>query len=78
MSYFDSDTLKIGDIVEHHTQREGYPEQQGAGLLTRLNKIGTRPEFNLWEVKFFSGDTFEILEEYLKKIQGTVDTSERV
>jgi len=76
MSYSDTGTLKVGDIVEHNARREGYPEQQGVGLLTRLNKIGTRPEFNLWEVKFFSGDTFEILEEYLKKIQGIVDTNE--
>jgi len=76
MSCFDTDTLKVGDIVEHDAQRGGYPEEQGAGLLIRLNKKGTQPEFNLWKVKFFSGSTFEILEEYLKKIQGTIDTSE--
>ena len=76
MSYFDTDTLKVGDIVKHHTQHKDYPKQQGPGLLTRLNKIGTRPQFNLWEVKFFSGNTFEILEEYLKKIQGIVDNNE--
>jgi hypothetical protein len=35
--------------------------------------MGSRPQFNLWKVEFFNGQTFEILEEYLKKIQGGVD-----
>ena len=75
MSCFDADTLKVGDIVEHDTPPDD-PAVQGAGLLARLNKKGSRAELNLWEVKFFNGSTFEILEEYLKKIQGIVDTNE--
>ena len=62
--------------MEHDTQHKDSPEQQGAGLLARLNKKGSRAELNLWEVKFFNGHTFEILEEYLKKIQGAVDSDE--
>jgi|TARA_R110000824_G_scaffold54474_1_gene150373 hypothetical protein len=73
MTSSNDTALKVGDIVEHSTQHEDYPEPQGTGLLTRLNKIGSRPEWNLWKVKFFNGQTFEILEEYLKKIQGAVD-----
>ena len=74
MSYSNAGRLRVGDIVAHHTQREDYPEQQGPGLLARLNKKGSRAKLNLWEVKFFNGHTFEILEEYLKKIQGAVDS----
>ena len=76
MNYSDTKKLKVGDIVEHDTQHEDYPEQQGPGLLARLNKKGSRSDWDLWEVKFFNGCTFEILGEYLKKIQGTVDSSE--
>jgi len=65
--------LSVGDIVEHHTPHRDSPQQRGQGLLTRLNKKGSSPQFNLWKVEFFNGQTFEILEEYLKKIQGGVD-----
>jgi hypothetical protein len=76
MNYSDTQKLKVGDIVEHDTQYQDYPEQQGPGLLAKLNKKGSRSDWNLWEVKFFNGHTFEILEEYLKKIQGTIDSIE--
>jgi hypothetical protein len=73
MTSSKSRTLQIGDIVEHDTRREGYPVAQGKGLLTRLIKKGSDTDRNLWEVRFFGGTTFEILEEYLKKIQGALD-----
>ena len=73
MSYSNTGSLRVGDIVEHDTP-PGDPAVQGAGLLARLNKKGSRADLNLWEVKFFNGNTFEILEEYLKKIQGAVDS----
>ena len=76
MSSSNTGSLRVGDIVEHDTQHKDSPEQQGPGLLARLNKKGSRAELNLWEVKFFNGNTFEILEEYLKKIQGAVDSDE--
>ena len=76
MNYSDTKKLRVGDIVEHDTRHEDYPAQQGPGLLTRLNKKGSRAQWNLWEVKFFNGQTFEMLEEYLKKTQGTVDSHE--
>jgi|TARA_Y100000310_G_scaffold196157_1_gene196204 hypothetical protein len=69
--------LRVGDLVEHDTQHEGYPHEEGPGLLVRLSKRGSSPELNLWEVKFFTGETFEMLEEYLKKIQGAIDTNGR-
>jgi|TARA_Y100000034_G_scaffold63492_1_gene76799 hypothetical protein len=75
MNYSDKKKLKVGDIVEHETS-PGDPAVQGPGLLTRLNKKGSRAQWNLWEVKFFNGSTFEMLEEYLKKTQGTVDSHE--
>lgn len=74
MNYSDTKNLRVGDLVEHDTQHRDYPEDQGRGLLARLSKKGSQPERNLWEVKFFNGNTFEILEEYLKKIQGAVDS----
>ena len=69
-------TLRVADIVEHNARREGYPNEQGKGLLIRLVKKGSQRGHNLWEVRFFSGVTFEILEEYLKKVQGVLDTDE--
>jgi hypothetical protein len=69
--------LHVGDIVEHDTRREGEPSVQGKGLLTRLVKKSPHAERNLWEVRFFAGATFEILEEYLKKIQGALDFEKR-
>ena len=76
MSSSNTGSLHVGDIVEHDTQHKDYPEQQGPGLIARLNKEGSRPEWKVWEVKFFNGHTFEILEEYLKKIQGAVDSND--
>jgi hypothetical protein len=70
-------TLQVGDIVEHDTRQEGYPSVQGKGLLTRLVKKSPHADHNLWEVRFFAGATFEILEEYLKRIQGALDFEKR-
>tara|TARA_Y100000296_G_C4960596_1_gene150764 strand:+ start:112 stop:339 length:228 start_codon:yes stop_codon:yes gene_type:complete len=75
MNSSDTGSLHVGDIVEHDTPPDDRAVQ-GAGLLARLNKKGSRAELNLWEVKFFNGNTFEILEEYLKKIQGALDSDE--
>jgi hypothetical protein len=69
--------VQVGDIVEHDTRREGNPSVQGKGLLTRLVKKSPHTERNLWEVRFFAGATFEILEEYLKRIQGVLDFEKR-
>ena len=77
MTSSKSSILHIGDIVEHDTPRDGDPNVQGKGLLTRLVKQSAHAEHNLWEVRFFAGATFEILEEYLKKIQGALDFEKR-
>jgi|7_EtaG_2_1085326.scaffolds.fasta_scaffold03095_2 hypothetical protein len=73
----NSSILHVGDIVEHDAHREGDPGAQGKGLLTRLVKKSADADRNLWEVRFFAGTTFEILEEYLKKIQGALDFAKR-
>jgi hypothetical protein len=77
MTSSNSSVLHVGDIVEHDAHREGDPGAQGRGLLTRLVKKSPHAERNLWEVRFFAGTTFEILEEYLKKVQGALDFAKR-
>jgi len=78
MTSSKSSILHVGDIVKHDTRQEDAPSVQGRGLLTRLVKKGSHAELNLWEVRFFAGATFEILEEYLKKIQGVLDFEKRL
>ena len=75
MSFSERAPLRVGDLVEHPPRPEsGYP--QGKGLLTGLAKKSKNPAQNVWHVTFFNGMKFKIMESYLEKIQGTVDTNE--
>ncbi len=71
-----SSILSVGDVVEHNPPASPMsPLPRGRGFLTRLTKPSQRPELNIWEVRFFDGETFSVMEGYLKKIQGSVDTN---
>ena len=75
MSFSEKDLLAVGDLVEHPARPEsGFP--QGKGLLTGLAKKSKNAPQNVWYVTFFNGMKFRIMESYLKKIQGTIDTDE--
>ena len=76
MTSFEGRPLHVGDVVEHDPPDAMSYMKQRHGLLVRLLKESRRKEWNVWEVKFFSGDIFRIMEGYLKKIQGAIDTHE--
>ena len=69
--------LRVGDVVEHNPPHETAVAQKGYGLLVALAKESATQKWNIWEVRFFNGDVFRIMEGYLKKIQGGLDTNER-
>jgi hypothetical protein len=75
MSFSKKEPLEIGCLVEHPARPEsGFP--QGKGLITAAAKTSKIPARNVWHVTFFNGMKFKIMEQYLKKIQGVVDTDE--
>ena len=75
MSFSKKESLKVGDLVEHPADAgNGIP--QGAGLLTAIAKESKNSDRNVWHVTFFNGMKFKIMESYLKKIQGIIDTNE--
>ena len=77
MNFSEKGPLGVGDLVEHpaDSSREGQIPQ-GKGLITGLAKGSINPSRNVWYVTFFNGMEFSIMESYLKKIQGTLDTDE--
>ena len=75
MNFSKKEPLEIGCLVEHPADNDsGVP--QGAGLITAIAKTSKNPARNVWHVTFFNGMKFKIMEQYLKKIQGAVDTNE--
>ena len=76
MTSSNNPALHIGDVVEHDPPHDRSIAQKGYGLLVGLAKKSMRPEWNIWEVRFFNGDVFRMMEGFLKKIQGGVDTQD--
>ena len=75
MNFSKKEPLEVGYLVEHPADTgSGVP--QGKGLLTGIAKKSKNPARNVWHVTFFNGMKFKIMEQYLKKIQGVVDTDE--
>lgn len=75
MSFSEKKTLGVGYLVEHPAETgNGIP--QGEGFITRIVKKSKNPARNVWEVAFFNGMKFKIMENYLKEIQGIVDNDE--
>jgi len=75
VNFSKKEPLKLGDIVEHPA-KSGNGIPQGTGLLTGIAKKSKKSDRNVWHVTFFNGMKFKIMEHYLKKIQGVVDSDE--